>query len=357
MFRVVLFLVAFFFCNSKEKSNSLLNYNVNAKEYIADCFVLKGHIQAGYIHEFTWKIHEANGNSESKIKKIVKFSFDGIKSFYFGCLSIKNSIFGAILIQDYRYLHKKFGYTTEKLENQKKIKILNYNVGFLPGKLAQELTVGKFNISSNERCNKICDFLLCELQTHDLILLEEAFDPLFIDTIVDKLKKSNHRCHLYYHIGDPLKPGLSSGLAVISKFEISNLEVKILDNNEPFIQRCFLVIPASNYIVIHTHLSASTDKIRIQQLLKLMSHIDEKQNGYLIGDLNFSDKIKSFDFIPKKSISSHINTTTLLYPSKVESHPDFIGSFGNNSKKPKKIKVLSKIRLSDHFPISVEVTS
>lgn len=88
-------------------------------------------------------------------------------------------------------------------------KILSYNIGLLPGlgmKTAQHDPSCKEQIYA-----RIANFLIRQFEHHDLIVLQEAVAREFILFLEKMLKRENIPFVLYFRIGDPLHPGISSG--------------------------------------------------------------------------------------------------------------------------------------------------
>ncbi len=292
-----------------------------------------------------------------KIEKIMKIAIALIIAFVALVPSLVfSSLAGIVLsIGGKKYLEYAPAVKLKEEHFKKEWTILNFNVGFLPGRLAQELTVGKIEIGVEERQEQVGDFLVEQCKETDLILLEEAIDFGFMEKLIEKVRRSAEPVWVYFRIGDPLSIGICSGLSIISKFPIDAIQVEPLPFSDWFFRRFFIQfhLPDGS-LIVHTHLIAGDqDSIRLQQVRTIGGKTEKGSSGYLIGDLNFSDDLSDFSELFSRKIERVDTNPTLKWPLPRESRPDFVGVFGEKVKKPK-VEIMDKIVLSDHFPLKIQ---
>lgn len=292
-------------------------------------FFIKAHKLAVPIHKTIYNVY--NGKRPSLYK--------GVSSVASAVASVACSTVGSALlyVSGKNYLIESIPGTSGSFQGN----ILMYNVGFLPGQLAQELTVGKFEMTPKKRQNEVIEFLVNEYRSKDLLLLEEVVDFRFVSKLEKALRTAGLAAHVYSRLGHPLVPGISSGLCIVSKTALDDLQVKNLPSQDPFFQRVFATFTLPNgSLLVHTHLRA---KKALEQLAYITSQLSGKAY-YLMGDCNLSDDRPE----------NKIQESTMINPNETPSHPDFVGVWGGLVEPV--IRVIRDFKLSelsDHFPVEV----
>lgn len=243
--------------------------------------------------------------------------------------------------------------------NQKEWNLLTYNIGFLPGELAEKLTVGSFPMSQKERQNQIVSYLLEQLSKCDVILLQEVVDFEMIDQLQEKIQEQKIPCCLYYRIAEPLSPGISSGLCLLSKSPLKDFEVAPLPGSEPFFNRAFVTfrMPEEDTLVVTSHLRAgASDTPRKEQMDHIISKVAGKAGNLLfVGDFNFTDTFNLKEcFLEKPYVLHGEGKYTIQegYAEEGQNHPDLVLSTGDRFKNLA-THIQTEVLLSDHYPIKI----
>lgn len=320
-----------------------------------------GHIFAQPFHDVSYKVYQLITTEtpiESCLSKVLQYTevtFLGVVAVVSAIASVVFSSLGSLFLtlSNQNYLVES-SIDSSIQADKRNWKILNYNVGFLPGELAQELTVGRFEMSSQERKDAVIEFLFQKFQEVDILLLEETMDFGFITSLKQRFSQKNPS--IYFRIGDPLALGISSGLSVISKTPLAEFKVEPLPLADPFFSRSFVTFKLPGELtVVHAHLKAGDDDLsRLQQLQRIGQKVNQVAKGILIGDFNFSDRIVDFQTVFTKTLQPLIDKPTIRNPSESESHPDFVATFGEYTN-PVQVQILEDVILSDHFPIEITI--
>jgi len=275
-------------------------------------------------------------------------------------LSLIFSSTGALLLKcsGKNYLFERIHPERMREASARFSRIFAYNVGFLPGKLAEKLTVGDFPFSTEERREQIASTLNEALDTHNVILLEEAVDFGLIRKISKVMKESGRSVCIYSRISkNPLAPGIASGLCVISRRPLDGFKVGSLPGNELFFNRAFVRFRLPSGVqVVHSHLRAGSNEApRFRQLRHIASSLIEKV-GMLIGDYNFGDRARGNIQVGVPDLGvvvHHLNEPSMRNPEKGETYPDLATSFGDLARKVD-VQVHPHYELSDHLPYTVQ---
>lgn len=244
------------------------------------------------------------------------------------------------------------------------LKIISYNISALPK---------WFNLNGNplKRIEEIIDLLI--KNDADVICLQEVFDIKIKNRIAQELLKYD----FHYKPSNSMFY-LSSGLMILSKYNIISKGFEAYNNysgEDSFSEKgiLFITIEINNtvYTIINTHLNANaifslyrrcikTREKQMDQLLKFVKN-SNRDNILLCGDFNidlydYQTMFYKITNIYKYNISSinFINITTnkkLITCSKSNKQLDYIFYFYNRPKHINFNYELIKSKLSDHYPI------
>ncbi len=315
-------------------------------------------------HDFAQPVHRSIYQVYSLISEREGSVVSLIVNLFFSIVTLPLSLFfssvGAVLLKcsGKSYLFEKIHPDMMKASATVVSRVFSYNVGFLPGKLAEKLTVGDFPYSSEERGNRIATLLSDSLGNHDVILLEEAVDFGLVRRISKAIKERSGSAFIYSRISkNPLALGIASGLCIISKLPLADLQVGSLPGNEPFFNRAYVRFKLPNETqVVHSHLRAGSDEEpRFMQLghiaRSLIDHV-----GMLIGDYNFGDRARDqiAERVPLlENVRHYLNEPSMREVEENDTHPDLATTFGGLRRRVG-VQVHRDIHYSDHLPFSVQ---
>jgi endonuclease/exonuclease/phosphatase family metal-dependent hydrolase len=317
------------------------------------------HYASEYLHKLTYSIYQISqeglqGTVQEKLSTLANMTLQAVASPFLLLSSVFLSSMGALSIwltgRDFLLIESDE--ISEEALNET-LKVLSYNIGQLPGELAVALTVGTLeDISYEEKKELLAQFIAEQYQNSDLIVLQEAVDFKTLDHIKTALDSLSLPYHFYLRIGNPLDPGIASGLAAISKNALSDFTVEKLPESNLLFNRSFasFVHPSGHRFVISHLASGNDDEVRQRQWNTIMDKFPDS-DFYSIGDFNFSDDFP-IQMADSRSLHTYINSPTTIDGD----HPDFVGFVGENPPSTE-VSIMDDVNLSDHYPVSIEISN
>jgi endonuclease/exonuclease/phosphatase family metal-dependent hydrolase len=233
--------------------------------------------------------------------------------------------------------------------------LLLYNIGLLPGSLAQEMTVSterEFGMTHKRRRERLVSDVIERFQSREIVVLQEAVDFGFIQLLKEQLETDGHRAYLYSRItgANPLVPGIASGLCLLSHEPLEEVKVGRLPRSEPLFNRAFIAFRHKGRVIVSTHLrDGGDDDFRMEQLASIVESI-RCESCLIIGDLNFTSAI-TFN---EMSLTSHM---PFAEPTlrKGGGATDMVATYGN-AERPRSVHICKDAAyLSDHYPIELDI--